>query len=131
MKEAAKQRQVSRLADGDRRRKETRCQNECDGEADQIAPALIRQPRIGPHATRDYQEIRSPGRYGDDLVDVLEPAGADPREQPLNPAAEERVHKQIAVIPQSGCRNSDEVTPAAAAEGEPDRGQIHPGLEEV
>src|SRR5947209_1095400 len=49
----------------------------------------------------------------------------------MESAAEERVDEDTEIVPKPRGGNTDEVTPAAAAKGERDGGQIHPGLKEV
>src|ERR1700730_16205030 len=113
--DAAEEWEVARLADGNGIGKEAGRQNEGERQTAQIPSPLFRQPSVCPRGTHYDQEIGDPGGDSDNLIDVLELTGADPGEHPMEPAAEERVHKDINVVPKPRRRYADEVAPATAA----------------
>ena len=51
--------------------------------------------------------------------------------EPMQSVEEKSGHKEIDIVPKSGCGNSDEVSPSIAAQRKRNGGDIHPCLKEV
>ena len=110
-----KERQVTRLADGDGAEEKAGGENECNEQTAEIGGRFVALAKVGPEAAENDEEIAGPGGHGNHLIGMLEMAAGDGCMKPMQAIAKESSYEKIDVIPQGASRKADEVAPAVAA----------------
>ena len=131
MQQMSEEAQVSRLKKGHIQGKKPGCERERRRKSRQIGGVFALNLAVTPDASGHHQRIREPRRDRNQQVRPVQIPGTHPCSELLQAINKKRGDKQVAVRPESGGRKADEVTPNALSQAEPNRGEIHPGLEEM